>query len=221
MSNILLVDDHPMTVDGYINLLSEVDFGSQQRNFIKAYNCEIAYHQILRAHRQQQPLEMALLDLSLPPFAKAKMNNGFDLALLIREKFRQCKIVLLTMHSEPIRVDRIIKELNPAGFISKNDINFESFPIIFNSIHEGNIYRSPTIIASQRELLKKNIKWDNYDNQILMLIAESVKTVDLPNHIPLSMSAIEKRKASIKAQLLMGYGSDRDLIIKARELGLL
>jgi hypothetical protein len=48
-----------------------------------------------------------------------------------------------------------------------------------------------------------------------------IKTVNLPDYIPLSMSAIEKRKANIKEQLLMGKGSDSDLIAKGKKLGLL
>jgi hypothetical protein len=88
-------------------------------------------------------------------------------------------------------------------------------------LNDGNIYQSKTIIESQRELFKKNINWDNYDNEILILISQGVKTINLPNYIPLSMSAIEKRKANIKDQLLKGKGSDKDLVSKAKKIGLL
>jgi hypothetical protein len=53
------------------------------------------------------------------------------------------------------------------------------------------------------------------------LISQGVKTVNLPNYIPLSMSAIEKRKANIKDQLLKEKGSDKDLIEIAKKLGFL
>lgn len=66
-------------------------------------------------------------------------------------------------------------------------------------------------------MFKKNINWDNYDNEILILISQGVKTINLPNYIPLSMSAIEKRKANIKDQLLKGKGSDKDLVSKAKK----
>jgi hypothetical protein len=125
------------------------------------------------------------------------------------------------MHSEPLTVDRIIKKVEPEAFFSKNDITSESFPSIFKKIIDGNIYQSKTIIESQRELFKKNINWDNYDNEILILISQGVKTINLPNYIPLSMSAIEKRKANIKDQLLKGKGSDKDLVSKAKKIGLL
>ncbi|MBG6063565.1 DNA-binding NarL/FixJ family response regulator [Flavobacterium sp. CG_9.1] len=219
--NILIVDDHPMTVDSYINLLSDTDFQKNDLTFIKSYNCEDAYNKINFQLKQNTKIDFALLDISLPPYKDFNINNGIDLAILIREKFANCKIVLLTMHSEPLIVDKIIKEIKPEGFISKSDINFELFPIICKKILEGDIFRSNTIIESQRELFKRNINWDIHDNQILTLISQGVKTVNLPNYIPLSMSAIEKRKANIKDQLLKGKGSDKDLIGKAKKLGLL
>jgi DNA-binding NarL/FixJ family response regulator len=219
--NILIVDDHPMTVDGYVNLLSDGGFQKELPNFIKSHNCEDAYNKIIFELKQDKNIDFALLDINLPPFKKLNISNGIDLALLIREKFKNCKIVLLTMHSEPLTVDKIIKGVKPEGLISKSDINFELFPLICKRILEGEIVQSETIIESQRDLFKKNINWDNHDNQILILISQGVKTVNLPNYIPLSMSAIEKRKANIKDQLLKEKGSDKDLIEKAKNLGLL
>jgi DNA-binding NarL/FixJ family response regulator len=219
--NILIVDDHPMTVDSYVNLLSDGEFQENLPNFIKSHTCEDAYNKIMLHHKQNINIDFALLDINLPPYKQQNINNGIDLAFLMREKFANCKIVLLTMRSEPLTVDKIIKGIQPEGFISKSDINFELFPVICKNIIDGEIFRSTTIIESQRELFKKNINWDNHDNQILILISEGVKTVNLPDYIPLSMSAIEKRKANIKDQLLKGKGSDKDLIEKAKTLGLI
>ena len=219
--NILIVDDHPMTVDSYINLLSDTDFQKNEPNFIKSYNCEDAYNKINYQVKQNSKIDFALLDISLPSYKEFNINNGVDLAILIRKKIPNCKIVLLTMHTEALTVDKIIKEVKPEGFISKSDINFELFPVICKKILEGDIFRSKTIIQSQRELFKRNINWDNHDSQILTLISQGVKTVNLPNYIPLSMSAIEKRKANIKDQLLKEKGSDKDLIEIAKKLGFL
>lgn len=218
---ILIVDDHPMTVDSYSNILSVSNFQERTPNFIRSYNCEEAYNKIFFYLNQNTTIDLALLDISLPPYIKFNIENGVDLASLIRKKFPNCKIVLLTVHGEPLAVDKIIKDINPEGFVSKNDINFELFPIICKKIINGEMYKSRTIIESQKELLDRNINWDKHDSQILILISKGIKTVNLPNYIPLSMSAIEKRKANIKGQLLMGKGSDSDLISIAKKLGLI
>ncbi len=218
---ILIVDDHPMTVDSYSNLLSVRDFQENTPDFIRSYNCEDAYNKIFFYLNQNTTIDLALLDISLPPYIAFNIENGIDLASLIRKKFPNCKIVMLTMHGEPLAVDKIIKDINPEGFVSKNDINFELFPIVCKKIVDGEMYKSPTIIESQKELFQRNINWDTHDSQILILISQGIKTVNLPSYIPLSMSAIEKRKANIKEQLLMGKGSDSDLINTARKLGLI
>jgi DNA-binding NarL/FixJ family response regulator len=218
---ILIVDDHPMTVDSYSNLLSVRDFQENTPDFIRSYNCEDAYNKIFFYLNQNTTIDLALLDISLPPYIEFNIENGIDLASLIRKKFPNCKIVLLTMHGEPLAVDKIIKDINPEGFVSKSDINFELFPIVCKKIVDGEIYKSPTIIESQKELFQRNINWDTHDSQILILISQGIKTVNLPNYIPLSMSAIEKRKANIKGQLLIGKGSDSDLINRAKKLGLI
>lgn len=218
-SNILIVDDHPLIVDGYIRLLSKKCFKKKESNFIKSYNCEDAYNKILFYINQKENLNFALININLTPYKN--IRNGIDLALLIRENFEHCKIVIITVNIGDLTIDKIIKKIQPEGFISKNDLNFKLFPFVCKKIIHGDIFHSQSIVESQRNFFKKNTNWDIHDNQILILIAEGIKTVHLPNHIPLSISAIEKRKANIKFQLLMGKGSDKDLISKAKKLGLL
>ncbi|MPT35593.1 MAG: response regulator transcription factor [Flavobacterium sp.] len=219
--NILLVDDHPMTLDGYINLLSEFNTDELMLTFTTAHNCTTAYTTIMNFSRLKKDIDFAYLDISLPPYKEMNIESGVDLALLIREKFPKCKIALLTMHNEPVLIDKIMNKVNPEAFISKCDINFEMFPNVFEKIYGGETFASHTISNALKELMMKNIKWDSIDSQILLLISQGVKTADLPNYIPLSMSALEKRKANIKSQLLRSKGGDKELIEEAKKIGLI
>lgn len=220
-TTILIVDDHPMTVDSYINLLTDVDVLKSNTCFLKSYSSQDAFNKINFSVAQNGKIDLALLDINLPPFEEYNIFSGIELGKLIKLKFPLCKLIFLTMRSEPVLVDKILKDLSPEGFISKNDINFETFPLVCNEIIKGEFFRSDTIINSQRELFKKNINWDVYDSQILLLIADGVKTINIPEYIPLSMSSIEKRKANIKAQLINGVGNDKELIHSAKRLGLI
>ncbi len=218
---ILVVDDHPIIVDSYINLLSENSF-AQESNFMKSYDCKDAYNKIISNYKGRVNIDLALLDLNLPSYMDFNINDGVDLGLLLREKFPNCIIIILTMKSEPLAINRIIRKIQPEGFFCKTDIMSESFSSICQNIIDGKVrYQSQTIKDSQRDLFKKNINWDNHDNEILLLISQGVKTINLPSFIPLSMSAIEKRKANIKDQLLKGKGSDKDLVNQAKKIGLL
>jgi DNA-binding NarL/FixJ family response regulator len=216
--NILIVDDHPMNVDSYKALLSGIDSNKDAAYFLK-YNCTEAYHFLQDLKRRNGTIHYAFIDVNLPPFEEMKIRTGEDIAIEIREKFPECKIVIISMYKEPLWVNQILKSVNPEGFVAKSDINYKSFPEIFHAMERKQVYFSKSIKDSHKVMMQKNINWDEYDSKILQLIAEGIKTNQLPNYIPLSLSAIEKRKANIKKQLVFDSGSDKQLIEVAKKLG--
>ena len=218
--NILIVDDHPINVDSYKTLLANIE-SNREANFHLAYHCKEAYNIISGLKNNGQVIDFAFLDISLPPYEEKKIFSGSDLALAIKDFFSQCKIVIISMHKEPLWVNQVYKSVNPHGFIAKSDINYKSFPLVFESIERNETYYSSSIKESRRVMIQKNIIWDDNDSKILQCLADGIKTVNLPKYVPLSLSAIEKRKANIKKQLMLDSGSDKEMIDVAKELGLL
>jgi DNA-binding NarL/FixJ family response regulator len=216
--NILIVDDHPLNVDSYKSLLSGIESNSNA-NYLLAYDCEQAYKLLLKTNLNSETIDFAFIDISLPPFEEKKILSGSDLALEIRKLFPLCKIIIISMHKEPLWVNQIYSSITPEGFIAKSDVNYKLFPEAFQSIDSDEIYFSPSIKQAQKVMIQKNINWDNHDSKILQLIEEGTKTINLPKFIPLSLSTIEKRKANIKKQLIMDSGSDKELLDAARNLG--
>lgn len=80
----MIVDDHPMTVNGYINVLSEEDFEGYNLIFTKALDCEQAYKLITDSQNGGIVFDVAYLDLSLPPYPEQNIFSGLDLGVLIR-----------------------------------------------------------------------------------------------------------------------------------------
>lgn len=221
--NILIVDDHPMTVNGYINVLSEEKFEGYNLVFTKALDCEEAYRLITESNESGKPFDIAYLDLSLPPYPDKNIFSGFDLGLLIRNTLPECIIIILTMHSEAALVDRLIKEINPQGILCKSDIDIDEFLNAFKIVFEnGDTYLSNKIVKSLKEKVFDNFKLDSYDKQILMRLSEGILTKNIPNYVPLSLSAIEKRKARMKNMLLQGKGGDDYELIEAiKKIGII
>jgi hypothetical protein len=62
---------------------------------------------------------------------------------------------------------------------------------------------------------------DEVNRKILHLLAQGMKTRSLPEHINLSMSAIEKRKKQLKLLFSIEDGKDESLIQEARKKGFL
>ncbi|WP_417365124.1 response regulator [Flavobacterium beibuense] len=214
---ILIVDDHPMTVNGYINVLRNENIEGHNLIFTKALDCQQAYELITTQH-----FDIAYLDLSLPPYEEKNITSGLDLGVLIRKTIPDCVVIILTMHSEATLVDRLIKEINPDGILCKSDIDIDEFVNAFKIIFEGEKYMSSKISKSLRDKDFDKYNLDNYDRQILMRLSEGILTKNIPNYVPLSLSAIEKRKANLKSMFLEGKtGDDHDLIEAIKKIGIL
>lgn len=219
--NLLLVDDHPITIDGYVNILTTNKDHDTLIDFTTAYSCEEAYIKITKRYLSQKTFDLAFLDISLPPYESRNIQNGVDLGILLRQYCPDCKIILLTMHSEPVLIHNAIKKINPEGFILKNDINAQSLLSAYLSIMQGQKFYSATISKVHNENTLKKLNFDAIDCQILELISKKIKTKDMTEHLNLSLSAIEKRKASIKTKILKDKGSDKEIIEQAKKMKLI
>ena len=215
--NVLIIDDHPMTVDAYVNLVKSSLF-HLDITFFTADSCESAYNLIVE---KSIYFDIAFLDINLPPYDEKKIHTGIDLGVLIRSTFPECKIIMLSMHSEPVIVNEICSVINPEGFISKSDINFSSFSEICIKIIANEQFYSSSIREAICQFKLANLDWDSYDLKIIQLIAEGYKTIELPEIISLSLSAIEKRKSKLKKQLIFEKGSDKELIQACKQMGLI
>ena len=218
--NILVVDDHPINVDAYVNLIKLKEVNDIMI-FHKAKDCFTSSKIINQLEKNNIPLNIALIDINIPEYREEKLLSGTDIALVIRNSFPDCIIIMLTMHSEPLILLNVHKQIKPEGFISKNDIDFETFPDIFYKIINSEDYYSSSVNNSIQSLLRQTIKWDELDTEIVLLLNKGILTKDLPQHINLSLSSIEKRKANLKRQILDQKASDNDLIEKCKLLKLI
>lgn len=216
----MVIDDHPINSDAYINLIKSRD-EFNETIFHKATDCYTAFKLIKQAEITENPFDVALIDISIPEYREEKLLSGTDVAILIRNTFPDCIIIMLTMHNESLLLFNAYKQVNPEGFISKNDIDFEMFPEIFDRIVNVENYFSTSINNAIQQLLKNALSWDEFDTQILLFLEKGIQTKDLPEYINLSLSTIEKRKAALKIQIFNQKVTDKVLIEKCKVLKLI
>jgi DNA-binding NarL/FixJ family response regulator len=216
--HILIVDDHPFIIQAYRNALDK--YSQQGYEFVvtQANNCKSGYESITEA---TTPFNVAFFDISMPEYAEKGIYSGEDLAALMKTEMPGCKIILLTMHTELLKINNIIKNINPSGLIIKNDLTFDELIFAFDKIINEESYYSQTVIKLVGQAQYNNIELDAFDKQILFHLSKGVKTKDLPQYIPLSLSAIEKRKLNIREILEVKGGSDIDLINEAKTKGVI
>jgi DNA-binding NarL/FixJ family response regulator len=196
--NIFIVDDHPMTVAGYVNALLAAPFGLCQPVFTKAHNCEEAYTILLRTSSPKQLFDIAIIDKGLPGYEAKSILSGSDLAILIREKMPDCKIIMITAHTEVIIVYDIAKKIRPEGLIIKNDITPEKLQQAVMEIMQGKEYQSPMVKSCINEIWKKELMIEDHNRQILLYLSKGFKIKELEGIIHLTTSAIQKRIIRMK-----------------------
>ena len=193
--NVLVVDDHPMTVSGYIQSLSLNGLFPELPFFFKAYSCEEAFSKLTSSIS----FDLAMIDYGLPSYAAENIHSGIDLARLIRRQHPDCKIIIITAHTEVLTVYDIFKKVQPEGLLVKNDITPENLPTIFSQIMEGSTYQSPTVKNIIKEIWKKDLMVDDTNRQILLYLSKGYKIKKIEHTLLLSLSAIQRRIAQMKA----------------------
>lgn len=215
---ILIVDDHPFIIQAYKNALEKYSQQGYEFEVIQANNCKSGYENIVES---KIPFNVAFFDISMPEYAEKGIYSGEDLAVLMKSEMPSCKVILLTMHDELLKINNIIKNINPNGLIIKNDLTFDELIFAFDKIINNESYYSQTVIKLVGQAKYNDIELDAFDKQILFHLSKEVKTKDLPQYIPLSLSAIEKRKLNIREILEVNGESDIDLINEAKTKGVI
>jgi len=212
---VLAIDDHVVVLEGYHYMFKNLGDGYPEPDFVKAHDCRSGFETIL--NNRESPFDVALLDYSIPQFEEKKLYSGQDLAALVRHNMPSCKIVMMTMHKEIDIIAGILETIKPEGFINKSDCSTEELTEAFKKILAGETYYSRAVInyLNRRD---KGVVLEDIDVRIILLLAKGIKNKNLENYIPLSGSAIEKRKYNIK-RILEVTGDDEDLINEARSQG--
>ena len=217
-SNILIVDDHPFIIQGYKNAITRYNPDENEFEILEAKDCESAYNVI--TNPESLVFDIAFLDISMPPYEDKGIYSGEDVAKLILEHMPNCKIILLTMFTEFLKIKTIIKNINPNGLVIKNDLTFDELLFAFDKVMKNETYYSESVIK-MLESQEHSIEIDLFDKQILFHLSKGTKAKDITQFIPISLNAIEVRKLKLKELLKVTEGSDIDLVREARNIGLL
>jgi DNA-binding NarL/FixJ family response regulator len=216
--NILIVDDHPFIIEGYKNAITRYNPKEYEFIIAQAHDCKSAYD-ILEDENTPQ-FDIAFLDISMPAYEEKNLFSGEDLAKIILKKMPYCKIVLLTMYTELLKIKTIIRTINPNGLIIKNDLTFDELLFAFDKVMKSEKYYSQSVVKMLNQSPHNSIEIDEFDKQILFHLSKGTEVQEMPQYIPISLTEIEKRRTSLKELLKIRSGSDDDLVKEAKSKGL-
>jgi len=216
--NILIVDDHPFIIEGYKNAITRYNPKEYEFLISQAYDCKSAYD--LLENVETPSFDVAFLDISMPAYEEKDIFSGEDLAKLILKKMPNCKIILLTMYTELLKIKTIIRTINPNGLIIKNDLTFDELLFAFDKVMKSDKYYSQSVVKMVNQSAHNSIEIDQFDKQILFHLSKGTEHHTMPQYIPISLNAIEKRKINLKELLKIKTGSDDELVKEAKSKGL-
>ncbi|CAH8284921.1 DNA-binding NarL/FixJ family response regulator [Mariniflexile fucanivorans] len=216
---ILMIDDHPMIIEGYQNTLLFTKKESQQLEIDIANNCDEAIAFMDKSVEKQNLYNVLFVDISLPPSKDGLMTSGEDLAAYARKVLPHAKIIILTMFNESFRIHNIIKTIDPEGFLIKSDLTSSELASAFQAVLHNPPFYSGTVNSYIRKALTSNIVVDEKNRKILHLLSQGVKTKNLAPHLDLSLSAVEKRKKQLREIFEVHDGQDETLVNAAKKKG--
>jgi DNA-binding NarL/FixJ family response regulator len=193
--NIVIVDDHDFIIQGIKNFFeynNEFCIAGTAKNGLEALSL-----------MEQIPVDILITDLDM------SQMNGFDLIKIVKEKYPDVKIIVISMHIEPW----VIKKLNHEGIqviISKN-ANCNEMNTAINALLKNKPYISDdikdAIIEStiQNNNTDKsnpfNVKLTDREFDVLKLIAEELSTAEIATKLFISPNTVETHRRNLLLKL--------------------
>jgi len=217
---VLLIDDHPIILEVYKMALMNAGLSIENAAFEieTAENSDIALQKIAIAS-ESDGFDLIFLDIKLPPSSDGEILSGEDIGLEINQLLPNAKIIISTTFNDNYRVQNILKNINPDGFLIKNDIDTEELVEAIKTVIFDPPYYSKSVIKLLRKQISSDYLLDKIDRQLLHELSIGTRMKDLPNVLPMSIAGIERRKRQLKEMFNVEDSEDRELILKAKELG--
>lgn len=218
---ILVVDDHPLLVQGIKASLQEAGY----ENTTTTDTCDKAF-ELLKIHRNTDPFHVLFTDLSFDnTTAETQLDSGEALMRALKENFLKVKKVVLTGHSETNRVYSVIKNLDPDAYLLKGKSEAKELDFAISKIMKNEKYYTHEIHDKLMRRKVVSVQMDLVAIQILKELPQHVKIQNLEGIIKkneggfLKLRAIEAKIKELRDKL--DAKNNVDLVLKAKELGII
>jgi two-component system nitrate/nitrite response regulator NarL len=192
MIRVLLVDDHPLVLDGINACLSSeshIEVVGQANNGLEA----------LELAELLQP-DVVLMDVTMP------VMNGLEATRELKKRFPEYRVLILSMHENREYILQLIQS-GAAGYVLK-DVPSEELVKAIEIVNKGGTYfsskASETLMktsdagahsnSSQQELTKR-------ERTVLKHLAEGDSNKDIARKLDISVRTVETHRQNIKQKL--------------------
>lgn len=195
MIRVLLVDDHPLVLDGINACLSSepgIEVVGQANNGLEAL--ELA---------EALTPDVVLMDVSMP------VMNGLEATKELKMRFPDFRVLILSMHENREYILQLIQS-GAAGYVLK-DVSSEELVKAIGVVHQGGTYfssRASETLVNQFDSGRRHATTDDSrphltkrEETVLKLLAEGGSNKDIARGLDISVRTVETHRQNIKQKL--------------------
>lgn len=183
--NILIVDDHPVVIEGVKTLLKDIYFV----NIAGSCNDGVSTKKFIETNSD---IDIILLDINLPDV------SGMEMCLEIKKKHKNINIIALSNYSERSMINKMI-ENGASGYLLKNAGSKELLDAI-NNVIDGKHYFSDEVTKKLMEPSRNTTilpKLTRREKEILQMIAEGEPSSVIADKLFISLLTVETHRRNI------------------------
>jgi two-component system, NarL family, nitrate/nitrite response regulator NarL len=180
---VLVVDDHPMVLEGMRSMLTQIDFVTISALSGNAFEA-------VENIRLFAP-DIMITDINMPEI------SGIELALKVKTEFPTVKIIAMSTFKERSYISQMIQN-GAAGYLLKSASKEEIEEAIL-SVYEGKLYMSLDINLSSNEKQEiNNIPvLSSREKEVLQLIANGMTNPQIAETLFISLHTVDSHRKNL------------------------
>lgn len=180
---VLIVDDHPMVLEGMQTMLSQISFVHTVGVARNAYE---AIEQV-KAHNP----DIVITDISMPEI------SGIELAAKIRNEYPKVKTIAMSTFNERSYISQMVQN-GAAGYILKS-VSKEEIEEAILCVYEGKLYMSLELELNKQEQQRINTAplLTSREKEVLLLISEGFTNPQIAEKLFVSPYTVDSHRKNL------------------------
>ncbi|MGY5810942.1 two-component system response regulator MctR [Rhizobium sp. LEGMi198b] len=206
---VLLIDNHPLVIDGLKAVLETYDH-------IEVVGTAGLAQSGLDIGRDTRP-EVVLMDINMPKL------NGIDAIELFRNELPEARVVMLSMHDSREYISSSVMR-GAAGYVLK-DVSTDEIVLAIETVAEGGTYFSSGVVdvLMERKSGNDTDSLTPRERDILGLIVSGRSNKEMAEALGITPATAETHRKNVKKKLniattagLIRYALDHGISVKTR-----
>ncbi len=180
---ILVVDDHPMVLEGMRSMLAEIDFVEIAGLAQNAYQAM----ELIKAHMP----DIVITDISMPEI------SGIELTAKIRKEYPGVKVIAMSTFNERSYISQMVQQ-GASGYLLKS-ASKEEIEAAILTVAAGKLYMSLDLELSRQDQqeMKKMPVLTSREQEVLLLIAEGFTNAQIAEKLFVSPYTVDSHRKNL------------------------